>query len=202
MEGEQSEHEEEKGSVKLHDHPFNKELSIADVYDVPFRELWMRDGRADLRAAGPARDRPDPRCLPRRTTSSSSSTRVRQGTRGRLVEPGAGRARCRPGERRRRPRADRARRGRGAPRRSEALARGFRRIVAVGRRRHLEQRRQRHPALGRGRGPRPGARAGRAATSPSPSASPRATSRRCAASCRAGPRAAPSTWAASRTATS
>ena len=30
--------------MKLYDHPFNKELSISDVYDVPFRELWMRDG--------------------------------------------------------------------------------------------------------------------------------------------------------------
>jgi hypothetical protein len=45
MEGPHSEHENEKGSVKLYDHPFNKVLSIADVYDVPFREQWMRDGR-------------------------------------------------------------------------------------------------------------------------------------------------------------
>ena len=44
MEGQHSEHENEKGSVKLHEHPFNKVLSIADVYDVPFREQWMRDG--------------------------------------------------------------------------------------------------------------------------------------------------------------
>jgi hypothetical protein len=44
MEGQHSEHENEKGSVKLYDHPFNKVLSIADVYDVPFREQWMRDG--------------------------------------------------------------------------------------------------------------------------------------------------------------
>ena len=44
MEGQHSEHENEKGSVKLYDHPFNKLLSIADVYDVPFREQWMRDG--------------------------------------------------------------------------------------------------------------------------------------------------------------
>jgi hypothetical protein len=45
MEGQHSEHENEKGSVKLYDHPFNKDLSIADVYDVPFREQWMRNGR-------------------------------------------------------------------------------------------------------------------------------------------------------------
>ena len=45
MEGPHSEHEDEKGVVKLFDHPFNKSLSIADVYEVPFREQWMRDGR-------------------------------------------------------------------------------------------------------------------------------------------------------------
>jgi len=44
MEGEQSEHEEETGRVVLHDHPFNRDLIIADVYEVPFRELWMRKG--------------------------------------------------------------------------------------------------------------------------------------------------------------
>jgi hypothetical protein len=44
MEGSQSEHEEEAGRLRLYDHPFNQELSIADVYDVPFRELWMRKG--------------------------------------------------------------------------------------------------------------------------------------------------------------
>jgi hypothetical protein len=44
MRGQQSEHEEETGRLRLHDHPFNKDLVIADVYDVPFRELWMREG--------------------------------------------------------------------------------------------------------------------------------------------------------------
>ena len=44
MEGEQSEHEEETGLVVLNDHPFNRDLIIADVYEVPFRELWMRRG--------------------------------------------------------------------------------------------------------------------------------------------------------------
>ncbi|PYQ12767.1 MAG: hypothetical protein DMF80_17650 [Acidobacteria bacterium] len=44
MEGEQSEHEEETGRLRLHDHPFNKDLVLSEVYDVPFREIWMRDG--------------------------------------------------------------------------------------------------------------------------------------------------------------
>jgi hypothetical protein len=45
MEGQQSEHEEETGSLRLHDHPIHKDLVISEVYDVPFRELWMRDGQ-------------------------------------------------------------------------------------------------------------------------------------------------------------
>jgi hypothetical protein len=45
MEGQQSEHEDEKGGVKLFEHPFNRALMIAEVYETPFRELWMRDGR-------------------------------------------------------------------------------------------------------------------------------------------------------------
>jgi hypothetical protein len=45
MEGQQSEHEEETGRIVLHDHPINKDLTISEVYDVPFRELWMRDGQ-------------------------------------------------------------------------------------------------------------------------------------------------------------
>jgi hypothetical protein len=45
MEGQHSEHEDEKGIVKLYDHPFNKALAIAEVYEVPFREQWMREGR-------------------------------------------------------------------------------------------------------------------------------------------------------------
>jgi hypothetical protein len=44
MEGNQSEHEEETGRLVLHDHAFNHELQISEVSDVPFRELWMRDG--------------------------------------------------------------------------------------------------------------------------------------------------------------
>jgi hypothetical protein len=44
MDAEQSEHEEETGHLVLHDHAFNRALTIPDVYDVPFRELWMRQG--------------------------------------------------------------------------------------------------------------------------------------------------------------
>jgi hypothetical protein len=44
MEGEQSEHEEETGRVRLHEHAFNKDLVVSEVYDVPFREIWMRNG--------------------------------------------------------------------------------------------------------------------------------------------------------------
>jgi len=44
MEGEQSEHEEETGRIVLHDHPFNRDLILSDVYEIPFRELWMRKG--------------------------------------------------------------------------------------------------------------------------------------------------------------
>jgi len=44
MEGSQSEHEEETGRLVLHEHPFNEDLVISEVYEVPFRELWMRDG--------------------------------------------------------------------------------------------------------------------------------------------------------------
>jgi hypothetical protein len=44
MEGSQSEHEEETGELKLFPHPFNKDLVISEIYERPFRELWMRDG--------------------------------------------------------------------------------------------------------------------------------------------------------------
>jgi hypothetical protein len=44
MQGQQSEHEDEKGSLKLYDHPFNQALDISEVYETPFRELWMRSG--------------------------------------------------------------------------------------------------------------------------------------------------------------
>ena len=57
MEGEQSEHEEETGRLQLFDHPFNKDLTISEVYEIPFRELWMRDGMQTFDPADPARDR-------------------------------------------------------------------------------------------------------------------------------------------------
>ena len=44
MEGEQSEHEEESGRIRLHPHPFNKDLVISEIYEQPFREMWMRNG--------------------------------------------------------------------------------------------------------------------------------------------------------------
>jgi hypothetical protein len=44
FEGEKSEHEEETGRVVLHDHPFNGDIEISDVFEQPFREMWMRQG--------------------------------------------------------------------------------------------------------------------------------------------------------------
>jgi hypothetical protein len=44
FEGEQSEHEEETGRIKLYDHAFNKDVVISEVYEEPFREMWMRSG--------------------------------------------------------------------------------------------------------------------------------------------------------------
>jgi hypothetical protein len=44
MEGQQSEHEEETGLLKLFEHPFNQDLVLSEIYENPFRELWMRDG--------------------------------------------------------------------------------------------------------------------------------------------------------------
>ncbi len=45
MEGNQSEHEEETGKLELHEHPFNAELDLQEIYEAPFREIWMREGR-------------------------------------------------------------------------------------------------------------------------------------------------------------
>jgi hypothetical protein len=44
FEGEKSEHEEETGRIQLHDHAFNKDIEISEVYEQPFREMWMREG--------------------------------------------------------------------------------------------------------------------------------------------------------------
>lgn len=45
FEGDQSEHEDERGKLVLHEHPFHRELQISEVYDVPFREMRMRSGQ-------------------------------------------------------------------------------------------------------------------------------------------------------------
>jgi hypothetical protein len=42
--GQFSDHQEETGLVRLNDHPFNAGLAIPDVYEVPLRETWLRDG--------------------------------------------------------------------------------------------------------------------------------------------------------------
>jgi len=44
FEGEKSEHEDEKGRIALHDNAFNKDIVLSEVYETPFRELWMRRG--------------------------------------------------------------------------------------------------------------------------------------------------------------
>ncbi|HET8645059.1 MAG TPA: hypothetical protein VFO85_06200 [Vicinamibacteria bacterium] len=44
MEGRQSEHEDESGRLRLHDHAFHGTLALPEVSDIPFREVWMRDG--------------------------------------------------------------------------------------------------------------------------------------------------------------
>jgi hypothetical protein len=44
MEGNQSEHEDESGRLRLHEHSFHGALALPEVSDVPFREVWMRDG--------------------------------------------------------------------------------------------------------------------------------------------------------------
>jgi hypothetical protein len=44
IDGTQSEHEEETGRLRLADHPFNKDLMIGEVSEIPFREQWVRDG--------------------------------------------------------------------------------------------------------------------------------------------------------------
>jgi hypothetical protein len=44
FQGEKCEHEEEAGRIVLHDNPFNRDLVLSEVYETPFRELWMRKG--------------------------------------------------------------------------------------------------------------------------------------------------------------
>jgi hypothetical protein len=44
MEGPHSEHEEEKGELILHDHPFNAALRRTEVSLHAFREQWLKGG--------------------------------------------------------------------------------------------------------------------------------------------------------------
>jgi hypothetical protein len=44
MEAPHSEHEEERGSLTLHQHPMTSSLTIAEVNTWPFREQWYRAG--------------------------------------------------------------------------------------------------------------------------------------------------------------
>ncbi len=44
MRGPHSEHEEELGSLTLHEHPMTSQLTLDRVASRPFREQWMRDG--------------------------------------------------------------------------------------------------------------------------------------------------------------
>ena len=45
MQGEFCEHEEERGSLTLYDHPMCAGLDPEEVAEYPFRELWMRSGQ-------------------------------------------------------------------------------------------------------------------------------------------------------------
>lgn len=44
MQGRLSEHEEGTGTVMLHDHRFFEHMDLAAIDDVPFREMWLKDG--------------------------------------------------------------------------------------------------------------------------------------------------------------
>jgi hypothetical protein len=44
MQGALTEHEEERGSITLYDHPMCMGLKTSEVVSAPFRELWMKDG--------------------------------------------------------------------------------------------------------------------------------------------------------------
>ncbi len=45
FEGTLSEHEEETGTLVLHDCPFNRAIGLAELDPRPFREIWMQDGQ-------------------------------------------------------------------------------------------------------------------------------------------------------------
>jgi hypothetical protein len=44
MEGTLTEHEEERGTIALYDHPMCQGLMPNEIASYPFRELWMKDG--------------------------------------------------------------------------------------------------------------------------------------------------------------
>lgn len=44
MEGPHAEHEEERGSITLHEHEMTQGLTIPDVSDTAFREQWLKGG--------------------------------------------------------------------------------------------------------------------------------------------------------------
>ncbi len=44
FQGEQSEHEEETGEVAFHESAFNREIVLSEIYERPFREIWMKNG--------------------------------------------------------------------------------------------------------------------------------------------------------------
>ncbi len=44
FEGQQCEHEEESGSIVLRESAFNGQIVLSEVYERPFREIWMRQG--------------------------------------------------------------------------------------------------------------------------------------------------------------
>ena len=44
MRGPHSEHEEELGSLRLHEHPMTSVLDLDEVATCPFREQWMKNG--------------------------------------------------------------------------------------------------------------------------------------------------------------
>jgi hypothetical protein len=45
LQGDFTDHEEETGSLTLHDHPMTEALVDAEIESFPFREMWMRAGR-------------------------------------------------------------------------------------------------------------------------------------------------------------
>jgi hypothetical protein len=44
MRGMLSEHEENTGTLRLHDHRFFDHLDLSGMDTLPFREMWMREG--------------------------------------------------------------------------------------------------------------------------------------------------------------